>query len=46
MDDKRIIELFFARSDKAIDELDKKYGLDKFTVSDFIIDELHSLRKD
>jgi RNA polymerase sigma-70 factor (ECF subfamily) len=26
MDDKRIIELFFARSDKAIDELDKKYG--------------------
>ena len=26
MDDKRIINLFFARSDKAIDELDKKYG--------------------
>lgn len=30
----------------SIDELDKKYGLDKFTVSDYIIDELHSLRKD
>ena len=29
-----------------VDELDKKYGLDKFTISSYIINELQSPRKD
>ena len=30
----------------SIDELDEKYGLDKFTISDYIINKLQSPRKD
>jgi 1-deoxy-D-xylulose-5-phosphate synthase len=29
-----------------VTELDEKYGLDKFTISDYIINKLQSLRKD
>lgn len=39
MDDNRIIELFFARSDKAIDELDKKYGKISRSVSENVLSD-------
>ena len=42
MDDKRIIELFFARDEKAIEETEKKYG----GLCRFIASNILALRED